>query len=201
MPLHCVICGYAQGGTTLLSQFVRQHPRIDGRFEIGCLLGDRPAAFAQLRSKLHVQIMRHWGITVEDLRESGTSRVLSFYGSSNVITILMCRNLPVRVAVSERNDPARLDTRRNGTLANTTPRKSRGQASGGVLGVQPSNPHSDPLARSVRLGPQWRHGATRGRGGHRRWRAGRRRSRPSAGHVGPLGPTRNQDHRSISVAR
>ena len=68
-PLHCVLCGYAQGGTTLLSQFVRQHPQIDGRFEIGFLLAESPAAFAQLRSKLQEQILRHWDVTAQDLRK------------------------------------------------------------------------------------------------------------------------------------
>ena len=41
------------------------------------------------------------------IRETGTSRVLSFCGSSNVIAILACQQLPVQVTVSERNDPSR----------------------------------------------------------------------------------------------
>lgn len=68
-PLHCIICGFAQGGTTLLSQFVHQHPRIDGRFEIGFMLADSPGKFAVLRDKYCQQIVRHWKISEADLRE------------------------------------------------------------------------------------------------------------------------------------
>ena len=52
-PLHCILCGFAQGGTTLISEFVRQHPCIDGRFEIGLMLAESPGKFAELRNKYH----------------------------------------------------------------------------------------------------------------------------------------------------
>ena len=31
----CLICGYEMSGTTVLSELIRHHPAIDGRFEIG----------------------------------------------------------------------------------------------------------------------------------------------------------------------
>jgi len=34
----CLICGYEQSGTTVLSELIRHHPAVDGRFEIGFLL-------------------------------------------------------------------------------------------------------------------------------------------------------------------
>ncbi len=48
-PLHCLICGYERGGTTLLSELIRQHARIDGRFECGFLLGRRPGDYIHMQ--------------------------------------------------------------------------------------------------------------------------------------------------------
>ncbi len=41
------------------------------------------------------------------IRESGAPRVVSFIGTTNVLTILACRGMKRRVTVSERSDPAR----------------------------------------------------------------------------------------------
>ncbi|MGF1497020.1 MAG: sulfotransferase [Elainellaceae cyanobacterium] len=48
-PLAALICGYERGGTTLISEILRQHPHIYSGFECGFLLSDRPADFPSLQ--------------------------------------------------------------------------------------------------------------------------------------------------------
>ncbi len=59
--LHCLICGYERGGTTLVSELIRQHPRIDGRFEGGFLLGNTPRDFAALHPYVE-NLKTAWGV-------------------------------------------------------------------------------------------------------------------------------------------
>ncbi|GAB4524015.1 MAG: hypothetical protein Fur0018_07260 [Anaerolineales bacterium] len=47
-PLHCLVCGYERGGTTLVGELIRQHPRMDGRFEVGFLLAEPLSAFPDM---------------------------------------------------------------------------------------------------------------------------------------------------------
>jgi len=64
--LHCLICGYERGGTTLLSELIRQNPRIDGRFECGFLLRRRPADFATLQPYAD-NLKTAWGVDARGL--------------------------------------------------------------------------------------------------------------------------------------
>jgi len=67
--LKCIICGFEHGGTTMLSELIRQHPAVDGRFEIGFLLKDRIADFYR-EDNLHVEFLRSfWGVSDACLRD------------------------------------------------------------------------------------------------------------------------------------
>jgi hypothetical protein len=67
--LKCIICGFEHGGTTMLSELIRQHPAVDGRFEIGFLLEDRIADFYR-EDNLHVEFVRSfWGVSDACLRD------------------------------------------------------------------------------------------------------------------------------------
>ncbi|MEB3357228.1 MAG: sulfotransferase [Synechococcales bacterium] len=48
-PLAALVCGYERGGTTLISEILRQHPDLYSGFECGFLLSDRPADFPTLK--------------------------------------------------------------------------------------------------------------------------------------------------------
>lgn len=65
-PLYCLVCGYERGGTTLIAELIRQHPLLDGRFEIGFLLVDDLNEFR----KLHVYVRNlkaAWGLEDDDV--------------------------------------------------------------------------------------------------------------------------------------
>jgi hypothetical protein len=63
-PLACIICGYERGGTTLISQLIRQHPDIDGRFECGFLLVNDLKDFADLGVYVR-NLKAGWGLSNE----------------------------------------------------------------------------------------------------------------------------------------
>jgi hypothetical protein len=65
-PLFCIICGYERGGTTLVSELLRQHPGIDGRFEGGFLLAKNLAEFVNY-DPYAANVKRFWGISQADL--------------------------------------------------------------------------------------------------------------------------------------
>ena len=65
-PLYCIICGYERGGTTLVSEIIRQHPKLDGRFEIGFLLADTPQNFRSLKAYVF-NLKSRWGLNDEDV--------------------------------------------------------------------------------------------------------------------------------------
>ena len=48
-PLAAIICGFPRGGTTLLSEVLRQHPNINAGFEGGLLLGNKPSDFEKIQ--------------------------------------------------------------------------------------------------------------------------------------------------------
>lgn len=47
-PLHCLVCGYERGGTTLVAELIRQNPDMDGRFECGFLLAESLSEFVHM---------------------------------------------------------------------------------------------------------------------------------------------------------
>jgi hypothetical protein len=47
-PLAAIVCGFAGGGTTMLTEVLRQHPKLDSGFEGGFLLVDEPKEFLEL---------------------------------------------------------------------------------------------------------------------------------------------------------
>lgn len=47
-PLAAVVCGFERGGTTLLSEILRQHPKLDSGFEGGFLLTDNVVNFLKV---------------------------------------------------------------------------------------------------------------------------------------------------------
>jgi len=59
--LLCLVCGFAHGGTTMLGELLRQHPRVDGRFEAGLLLGERPKDFTGVQCFPRF-VRRCWGV-------------------------------------------------------------------------------------------------------------------------------------------
>jgi hypothetical protein len=65
-PLLCIICGYECSGTTLVSELVRQHPGVDGRFECGFLLVEKMTEFIDLEPYAS-NLKRDWGVTQESL--------------------------------------------------------------------------------------------------------------------------------------
>jgi hypothetical protein len=63
-PLFCIICGFERGGTTLIAELIRQHPRIDGRFECGFLLVEKMADYATM-DMLVRNLKAGWGLSQE----------------------------------------------------------------------------------------------------------------------------------------
>jgi hypothetical protein len=66
-PLKVLVCGYEQGGTTLVSQLLQQHPNLYSGFECGFLLVDNPIDFLQLEPYYTIA-MRGWGLADQDLQ-------------------------------------------------------------------------------------------------------------------------------------
>jgi len=64
-PLYCIICGFERSGTTVVAELLRQHPKIDGRFECGFLLAKNPADFLYFEG--YVKNLEFWGVTREDI--------------------------------------------------------------------------------------------------------------------------------------
>ena len=65
-PVICLVCGYERGGTTLVSELIRQNPEVDGRFECGFLLVEEIADFLDLHPYAR-NIKIAWGLSQEDL--------------------------------------------------------------------------------------------------------------------------------------
>lgn len=66
MKLRFVICGIEHSGTTLVSDLFRQVPGLDSGFEVGVLLGERPADFRQMQP-FAANMNAGWGITDADM--------------------------------------------------------------------------------------------------------------------------------------
>lgn len=69
--LACVVCGYAQAGTTLFTRLLRSHPDIDGRFECGILAVDSPAKIHELPEIVKHHLRTHWRIDDHTLQRMG----------------------------------------------------------------------------------------------------------------------------------
>lgn len=66
MKLRFAICGVEHSGTTLVSDLFRQVPGLDSGFEVGVLLGERPADFPGIQP-FAGNMKAGWGITDADM--------------------------------------------------------------------------------------------------------------------------------------
>ncbi len=69
--LKTIVCGYERGGTTLINEILRSHPRMDSGFECGFLLAPSPRDYlkAGYRDFNGSLIKNGWGITQEELED------------------------------------------------------------------------------------------------------------------------------------
>lgn len=64
--LLCLVCGFERGGTTALSEVLRQAPGIEAGFEGGFLFARDPAAFPSV-DPYYGMALRGWGLALEDM--------------------------------------------------------------------------------------------------------------------------------------
>ncbi len=65
-PLAAIICGFERGGTTLISEILRQHPGLDSGFEGGFLLGEKPSDFLSIQPYCNM-LKISWGINHHEM--------------------------------------------------------------------------------------------------------------------------------------
>ena len=65
-PLIAIVCGYERGGTTLVSEILRQHPQLNSGFEGGLLFSDNPHDFRSLEPYV-TSLKISWGVSDDDL--------------------------------------------------------------------------------------------------------------------------------------
>lgn len=61
-----LICGYERGGTTPVSEILRQHPRLVAGFEGGFLLADEPSEFPSVEP-YYLNAKRGWNLDDQDM--------------------------------------------------------------------------------------------------------------------------------------
>jgi|GEM_PF-2378211 len=66
-PLVAVLCGFEHSGTTMLSEMLRQHPKLDSGFEGGFLLNENARDFLTCEP-FYTNLKGGWGVNDEDLR-------------------------------------------------------------------------------------------------------------------------------------
>ena len=66
-PLAAIVCGYERGGTTLISQILRQHPKLDTGFECGFLLADKIPDFLSIET-YYTMTKLGWKLEDEELK-------------------------------------------------------------------------------------------------------------------------------------
>ncbi|MBR8827194.1 MAG: sulfotransferase [Gomphosphaeria aponina SAG 52.96 = DSM 107014] len=67
LPLAAIVCGFERGGTTLISEILRQHPQLDSGFEGGFLLvKEKPAEFLSLEPYC-TNFKRGWKVNDSEL--------------------------------------------------------------------------------------------------------------------------------------
>ncbi len=64
--LLCLVCGFERGGTTALSEVLRQAPGIEAGFEGGFLLAPDPASFPSV-DPYYGMALRGWNLALEDM--------------------------------------------------------------------------------------------------------------------------------------
>jgi tetratricopeptide (TPR) repeat protein len=65
-PLTAIVCGFEHSGTTLISEILRQHPRLDSGFEGGFLLNNEAKDFLGFEP-FYTNLKGGWGVSDEDL--------------------------------------------------------------------------------------------------------------------------------------
>ncbi len=72
MPLIAIVSGMEHSGTTWLADLIRCHPKINGGFECGVLLGNSPADFPKIQPfyqwMLKARHPTHWAVSPEAMR-------------------------------------------------------------------------------------------------------------------------------------
>ena len=63
-----IVCGFERGGTTALSELLRQHPGVDAGFEGGFLLAEAPGEFPRVEP-YHGMALRGWGLAREEMEQ------------------------------------------------------------------------------------------------------------------------------------
>jgi hypothetical protein len=66
-PLAAIVCGFPNGGTTLISEILRTHPELDNGFEGGFLLSEQPSKFLDLQPHRNI-LQTSWQINDEQLK-------------------------------------------------------------------------------------------------------------------------------------
>lgn len=64
--LLCLVCGFERGGTTALSEVLRQAPGVEAGFEGGFLLAPEPSAFPAVEP-YYGMALRGWDLALEDM--------------------------------------------------------------------------------------------------------------------------------------
>ncbi|MEB3359771.1 MAG: sulfotransferase [Synechococcales bacterium] len=65
-PLASIVCGFERGGTTLVTEILRQHPKLDGGFEGGFLLvKDNVSEFLSIEP-YSINLKRGWDISEDE---------------------------------------------------------------------------------------------------------------------------------------
>ena len=105
-PLSAIVCGFERGGTTLISEILRQHPTLDSGFECGFLLSDNsPLEFltSPIMRPYREMINDGWRVTDADVKyicESDTwamvySRIIERSGNFNKNKSLLFDKTPI----------------------------------------------------------------------------------------------------------
>lgn len=64
--LLALVCGFEHGGTTAVSELLRQHPTVDAGFEGGFLLAETPSDFPAIEPHYGIAL-RGWGLSAADM--------------------------------------------------------------------------------------------------------------------------------------
>ncbi|WP_019505377.1 sulfotransferase [Pleurocapsa sp. PCC 7319] len=65
-PLALIVCGFAGGGTTMLGEMLRQHPKLDSGFEGGLLLAEDAYLFKSIEPH-YSSLKKMWQVSDEEM--------------------------------------------------------------------------------------------------------------------------------------
>lgn len=65
-PLGVLVCGFEQGGTTMLTELLRMSNKVESGFEGGVLLEQEPKDFVN-QSVYYASMMKHWKLDSNDM--------------------------------------------------------------------------------------------------------------------------------------